>query len=125
EAVVEIARRLASGEDICGLTDMPGTALRFKDDESFRPLVGERDREELRLPSYEEICADKKTYAEFSRLYHLEHNPDNARILVQKNGRDLVYVNPPALPPSTELIDAEYELPLTRLPHPMHGEAKV
>ena len=35
------------------------------------------------------------------------------------------YVNPPAPPPSTELIDAEYELPFTRLPHPMYGEAKI
>src|SRR5690349_22244290 len=66
-AVVEIARRLASGEDVCGLTDIRGTALRFKDDDSFRALVGERDREEVLLPSYEEIVADKKIYAEFSR----------------------------------------------------------
>src|SRR5882762_2386128 len=124
-AVVEIARRLASGEDICGLTDIAGTALRFKDDESFRPLVGERDREELSLPAYEEICADKKIYAEFSRLYHLEHNPDNARILVQKHGGQLVFINPPAQPPSTADIDAEYELPFTRVPHPMYGEARI
>jgi len=64
-------------------------------------------------------------YAEFSRLYHLEHNPDNARILIQEHGRDLVYVNPPAPPPSTGLTDEEYELPFTRLPHPMYGEAKI
>ena len=125
KAVLEIAQRLASGEDICGLTDIPGTAVRFKDDDSFRALVGEREREELRLPGYEEICADKKVYAEFSRLYHLEHNPDNARILVQKHGGQLVYINPPAPPPSTGQIDAEYELPFTRLPHPMYGEARI
>jgi uncharacterized radical SAM protein YgiQ len=118
---------LAGGEDICGLTDIRGTAVRFKDDagQSWRYLAGERDREEVSLPSYEEITADKKTYAEFSRLYHLEHNPDNARILVQKHGRELVYVNPPAPPPDTELIDWEYELPFTRLPHPMYGARKI
>jgi uncharacterized radical SAM protein YgiQ len=125
--ILEIASRLAAGEDVCGLTDVRGTAVRFRDDaeHSWRYLAGERDREEVLLPSYEEVVADKKTYAEFSRLYHLEHNPDNARILVQKHGRDLVYVNPPAPPPSTGLIDAEYELPFTRLPHPMYGEAKI
>ena len=125
--LLEIARRLASGEDICGLTDVRGTAVRFRDDpeQSWRALAGERDREEIRLPSYEEICADKKVYAEFSRLYHLEHNPDNARILVQKHGGQLVYVNPPAQPPTTEMVDWEYELPFTRLPHPMYGEAKI
>src|SRR6266403_745795 len=125
QPLLEIASRLAAGEDICGVTDARGTAVRFKDDpeQSWRHLAGARDREEVWLPSYEEIVADKRVYAEFSRLYHLEHNPDNARILVQKHGRELVYVNPPAPPPSTELIDAEYELPFTRLPHPMYGGA--
>jgi uncharacterized radical SAM protein YgiQ len=125
--ILEIAARLAAGEDVCGLTDVRGTAVRFRDDaeQSWRYLLGQPDREEVRLPSYEEVCADKKTYADFSRLYHLEHNPDNARVLVQKHGRDVVYVNPPAQPPSTGLIDAEYELPFTRLPHPMYGEAKI
>jgi uncharacterized radical SAM protein YgiQ len=83
--ILEVASRLAAGEDICGLTDVRGTAVRFKNDaqKSWRYLAGERDRAEIWLPSYDEICADKKVYAEFSRLYHLEHNPDNARILVQ------------------------------------------
>src|SRR5207237_1515347 len=92
---------------------------------SWRAPAGERDRAEVWLARDEEITADKRTYAEFSRLYHLEHNPDNARILVQKHGRELVYLSPPAPPPSTELIDAEYELPFTRLPHPMYGDAKI
>ena len=123
--ILEIAARLAAGEDICGINDVRGTAVRFKDGDSLRALVGERDREEVRLPSYEEIVADKKVYAEFSRLYHLEHNPDNARILTQPHGGQWVYLNPPAPPPSTEMLDAEYELPFTRLPHPMYGGAKI
>ena len=127
QPIIEIARRLVSGEDISGLTDVRGTARRYRDDadQTWRWLAGERDRKEIWLPSYEEITADKKAYAEFSRQYHLEHNPDNARILIQKHGGQLVYINPPAEPPSTELIDFEYELPFTRLPHPMYGEAKI
>ena len=125
--ILEVAQRLSAGEDLCGLTDIRGTALKLKHDQdgAWRYLVGERDREEIWLPSYEEITADKKSYAEFSRLYHLEHNPDNARILIQPHGGQLVYINPPAPPPTTEVIDKEYELPFTRLPHPMYGEAKI
>jgi len=123
--IVEIARRLASGEDICGLTDVRGTAVRFANEGAMQALAGPRDRAEVRLPSYEEICADKKVYAEFSRLYHLEHNPDNARVLVQPHGGQFVVVNVPSPPPTTEVLDAEYELPFTRLPHPMYGEAKI
>jgi uncharacterized radical SAM protein YgiQ len=127
QPILDVARRLADGEDICGLTDIRGTAVRFRDDaeQSWRYLAGVREREEIWLPTYQEITADKKTYAEFSRLYHLEHNPDNARVLIQKHGRDLVYVNPPAPPPDTALIDWEYELPFTRLPHPMYGASKI
>src|SRR5258706_16336876 len=106
QPILEVASRLAAGEDICGLTDVRGSVVKFKDDpeQGWRYLVGPLDREEVWLPSYEEITADKRVYAEISRLYHLEHNPDNARILIQKHGRELVYVNPPAPPPSTELI---------------------
>jgi uncharacterized radical SAM protein YgiQ len=133
--ILEISRRLTQGEDISGLTDVRGTAVRFKFDnrlprtkdsgDAWRFLSSKIDRPEVWLPSYEEICADKKVYADFSRLYHLEHNYENARVLIQPHGGHLVYINPPAQPPSTELIDAEYELAFTRLPHPMYGEAKI
>src|SRR5260221_950692 len=100
QPILEIASRLADGDDVCGLTDIRGTAVRFKDDadQSWRYLAGARDRAEIWLPSVEDITADKKTYAGFSRLYHLEHNPDNARILVQKHRRELVWIHPPAPP---------------------------
>src|SRR5207237_9696429 len=101
---LQLSRRLGSCGDTCGLVDGRGTSVRSRDapEQSWRALAGEPDRDEIWLPTYEEICADKKVYAEFSRLYHLEHNPDNARILVQKHGGHLVYVNPPAQPPTTE-----------------------
>src|SRR5574342_24609 len=76
--VLEIARRLASGEDICGLVDVPGTALAVKD-LALAALDG-RSRKVLELPAYEEIAVDRRRFAEFSRLYHLEHDVDNARI---------------------------------------------
>lgn len=133
--ILEVAQRLREGEDVSGLTDVRGTAVRFDFDNresrapdsgaAWRVLAGPRERGEVWLPSYDEICADKKVYAEFSRLYHLEHNPDNARALLQPHGNKLVFVNPPAPPPDTALIDAEYELPFTRLPHPMYGAAKL
>jgi uncharacterized radical SAM protein YgiQ len=84
-----------------------------------------REHGVVELPSYEAICADKKTYAEFSRLYHLEHNPDNARTLVQPHGDQVVFVNRPAVNVSTAEFDAEYELPFTKRPHPGYGDAKV
>jgi uncharacterized radical SAM protein YgiQ len=49
----------------------------------------------------------------------------SASAIGKKHGRELVYINPPAIPPDTQMLDGEYELPFTRLPHPMYGEAKI
>src|SRR5512142_2682438 len=82
--ILEIARRLASGEDVCGLVDVPGTAVLLQD-LALAMLEG-RERQALELPAYDEIALDRRRFAEFSRMYHLEHNEANARILVQRHG---------------------------------------
>src|SRR5947209_13470573 len=48
QPILEIAARLAAGEDICGLTDVRGPAVKFRNDaqEGWRHLAGARDREE-------------------------------------------------------------------------------
>ncbi len=125
--ILEIARRLASGEDLCGLVDVPGTALVPKDPALAR--LDERPRGVLALPSYEEVRADRRTFALFSRLYHLEHNHDNARVLTQRHGvgaaAKQVVVNEPAAPLTTEELDAVYELPFARAAHPGHGGGHI
>jgi uncharacterized radical SAM protein YgiQ len=84
-----------------------------------------RGRSVIRLPSYEQVAADPVLYAHASRILHLESNPGNARALVQRHGSQELWVNPPPLPLSTADMDAVYELPYARLPHPSHGHAKI
>ena len=125
--VVEIARRLASGEDVCGLVDVPGTAVLLRD-LALAGLEG-RSRGVLELPPYEEVARDRRRFAEFSRLYHLEHNADNARTLVQRHGRGAaartLVVNEPMPAPTTEELDAIAELPYLREAHPSYGGAHI
>ncbi len=125
--VLEIARRLASGEDVCGLVDVPGTAVALAD-LALAGLEGRR-RATVELPPYEEIAADRRRFAEFSRLYHREHNPDNARVLVQRHGRGErtrhVVVNEPMGAPTTEELDRIAELPYLREAHPSYGGAHI
>jgi uncharacterized radical SAM protein YgiQ len=125
--ILEIARRLASGEDVCGLVDVPGTAV-LLEDLALAGLEG-RSRGTLELPAFEEVAVDRRRFAEFSRLYHLEHNADNARILVQRHGRGartrFVVVNEPMPPPSTEELDRVAELPYVREAHPCYGGAHI
>jgi uncharacterized radical SAM protein YgiQ len=125
--VLEIARRLASGEDICGLVDVAGTAVAVAD-LALAGLEG-RSRGAVELPPLEEVLVDRARFAEFSRLYHLEHNADNARVLVQRHGRGErgrhVVVNVPMPPPSTEELDRIAELPYVREAHPRYGGAHI
>lgn len=77
------------------------------------------------LPSYEEVKNDPVLYAHASRVLHLETNPANAFPLAQAHGDRYVWVNPPPIPLSTEELDAVFELPYQRVPHPAYGDAKI
>jgi uncharacterized radical SAM protein YgiQ len=82
-------------------------------------------RSVIRLPSYEDVAADPVLYAHASRVMHLETNPGNARALVQRHGERDVWLNPPPLPLTTKEMDAIYELPYQRVPHPVYGKEKI
>jgi uncharacterized radical SAM protein YgiQ len=90
---------------------------------SARPRA-DRERTVIRMPDYETVVRDRVLYAHASRILHTESNPGNARALVQRHGGSFdcdVWINPPPIPLSTREMDAVYELPYTRLPHPLYG----
>jgi len=84
-----------------------------------------RERSVIRLPSFEQVSQDAVLYAHASRILHLEANPGNARALVQRHGTVDVWLNPPPIPLTTADMDAVYELPYARRPHPRYGDAKI
>ncbi len=84
-----------------------------------------RERSVVRLPAYEQVNKDAVLYAHASRILHLESNPGNARALVQRHGSFDVWLNPPPIPLTTDDMDAVYELPYARAPHPSYGKAKI
>src|SRR5271166_3345100 len=81
--------------------------------------------EALVLPSFEEVKADKRKFAQATKVIHQETNPLNAKTLVQFHDRQAVVCNPPALPISQEDMDRVYGLPYTRKPHPMYRAQKI
>ena len=93
--------------------------------ERLAALREKRAHTVVRLPSYERVKDDPVLYAHASRTFHLESNPGNARALVQAHGERDVWLNPPPVPLTTEELDAVYELPYARRPHPAYGEAKI
>jgi uncharacterized radical SAM protein YgiQ len=115
DIILEIARHLESGRTVKDLRELRGVAYAMGASET-------PPEDALILPSYEEVCADKRTFAEATRVTHNETNPYNARRLIQWNDRQAVVVNPPRFPISEAAMDKIYSLPYTRQPHPSYDE---
>jgi len=127
-ALVELAHRLAKGEQIGDIRDLRGSGFmvtkgwtRVSPDGT--PLA--RADSSVRLPAYEEVKDDPVRYAEASRAFHLESNPGNARCIVQQHGDRDVWLNPPPIPLTTAEMDHVYGLPYARAPHPGYGAARI
>ncbi|MBW8363429.1 MAG: YgiQ family radical SAM protein [Rhizobium sp.] len=84
-----------------------------------------RARTVIRLPDYDQVKNNPVLYAHASRVFHLESNPGNARAMRQAHGERDVWLNPPPMPLSTPEMDAVYDLPYARAPHPSYGDAKI
>ena len=79
----------------------------------------------IRMPSFDQVVTDPVLYAHADRIFHRETNPGNARPLVQNQGRNDIWVNPPPIPLATEELDWVFEQPYKRVPHPTYGESKI
>ena len=97
-----------------------GAVLRFVPDARKN-----RGRTVIRLPSFEKVRNDAVLYAHANRVLHLETNPGNARALVQAHGDRDLWINPPAVPLSTEEMDYVFGMPFTRVPHSYYGDARI
>ncbi|RWL87617.1 MAG: YgiQ family radical SAM protein, partial [Mesorhizobium sp.] len=136
-AVVEVANRLAAGDTPRQLDAIRGVALFRRVPEHFTELhADDLDSADegatrkpgdivIRLPSFEQVEGDRDAYARASRVLHREANPGNARPLVQRHGDRDLWLNPPPIPLTSDEMDAVYDLPYARAPHPSYGDAKI
>ncbi len=114
----EISSRLNAGEKIQDLRDIRGTAYPLGARETAALAIPGA----LELPSAGEVAGDRVKFSAATRLIYEESNPFNAKVLVQKSEGRAVVQNPPALPLSTEEMDAVYGLPFTKRAHPSYRE---
>ena len=106
-ALLEIVSRLQYGADISEICDVPGSAW----------LAGDAAGARL-LPSFEQVAADRKVYAEAFAV--AARHSDGA--LAQRHSNRYVVVNRRAAPLTTAQLDELYALPFTRRPHPGYTE---
>ena len=108
----ELVHRLLAGEDFRTLHDIPQTVY----------LAGEVTPEEndLTLFAHEDCLHDKMKQAKNFRHIEEESNRLHAHRILQRCGGQTIVVNPPYPPMTEQEIDASFDLPYTRLPHPKY-----
>ena len=112
-SIVQIADALNSGLAIQDITFIEGTVYKTNDiAHLYEPLV---------LPSYDEIKADKRKYAESFQKQYENTDAFNGRTLVEPYPNHIYVVqNPPQKPISTQEMDDVYALPYMRTYHPVY-----
>jgi len=117
----EILRLLQKGVPFKSLTNIAQTAFLHTDGE----LAPEKNWKDLELSSHEECLQDKVKYAKNFRHVEEESNRWQAARLIQPVGKGKIVINPPYPPMSSKELDASFDLPYTRLPHPKYNKKGV
>ena len=131
--IVEIARRVSDGYAIGEIHDIPQTVYLSS---SVTP-----EPDDIVLHSHEECLRNKRAQAENYRHIEEQSNMMHAHRILQPLGPhpsslshhpssinhhpSTVVVNPPYPPMTTAEIDASFDLPYTRLPHPKYKGKRI
>ena len=111
-AIVEVADALRDGWEVQYLHHIDGTVYR----------TTEPEEDAIILPSYEELCKQKKRYAESFYIQYCNTDPVTAKRLVEPYDKEYVVQNPPQRPLTTEEMDGIYALPYENTFHPCYDK---
>lgn len=115
-SIVQIAEGLESGIAVSDLTFIDGTVYKAKSLDSVYDCI--------RLPSFDELKADKGKYARSFYTQYVNTDPFSGKRLAEPYGEHLYIVqNPPARPLTTQEMDDVYGLPYMRSYHPSYEKA--
>ena len=117
--IVEIADRLAAGEDISSLTDILGTCYAVNAAD-YIPISGAQECAAYELVSVPDEKG-KRLYAKACKIQQAEHDAVRGRTVIQRHGGKIVVQTPPMPPLTTEEMDEVYGLPFMRDYHPSYG----
>ncbi len=115
KATCAIAAHLDSGLPLSELTDLEQTVMVLPKEMTPQP-----DDSNIVLHSMEECLASKRCQAENFKHIEQQSNRYHGATLWQVHGDKVVKVNPMYPPMTTDEVDASFDLPYTRLPHPRY-----
>jgi len=118
---VRLAEELEKGRPIGSIRELPQTVFLCGKNE----VPGGITPDDIVLHSHETCLRDKRAQAENFRHIEEESNKMHARRLLQEVDGRYVVVNPPYPPMTTAELDASFDLPYTRLPHPKYKGKRI
>ncbi len=121
KTIIRIAEELDAGKKVSDLRDLPQTVFLARKEDIPGGIVSD----DIVLHSHEECLQNKKAEAENYRHIEEESNKMHAQRLIQQVGNMYAVVNPPYPPMTTEELDASFDLPFTRLPHPKYKNKRI
>lgn len=113
---VEVCQALDEGRNIKDIRDIPQTVYLSKEED----IPGGITADDIVLHSHEECLHNKKFEAENFRHIEEESNRMHAHRILQEVDGMYAVVNAPYPPMTTAELDAAYDLPYTRMPHPKY-----
>jgi uncharacterized radical SAM protein YgiQ len=130
KTTIELARRVADGSPVSTIRDLPQTVYLARKEE----IPGGITADDIVLHSHEECLRDKRAQAENFRHVEEQSNMMHAQRILQplydttpdeSSSGTFVVVNPPYPPMTTTELDASFDLPYTRLPHPKYKGKRI
>ncbi|MBE6113826.1 MAG: YgiQ family radical SAM protein [Erysipelotrichaceae bacterium] len=111
--IVEIAEALSGGLPVQDIIYIRGTCWKTRDITYVNDAI--------QIPSYTEVCEDKRKYCEAYCIQHENISAITAKTLIEKQeGGVYVVQNPPAFPLTQQEMDFTYSLPYMRTFHPKY-----
>jgi len=115
--VVQLARLLDEGEPISKIRSIPGSVFVASKNDEIPELQ--------LLPSLEDVQKNPKDFTLSFRRRCESADPYKAMTIGEAYGDRVVVQTPPLKPLSSGTLDAIYELPFTRLPHPRYEKIPI
>lgn len=119
--MTELANQLAEGRPVREIRDIPQTVFLSRKEE----IPGGIRQDDIVLHSHEECLRNKRAQAENFRHIEEQSNMMHAQRLLQGVDGRFVVVNPPYPPMTTAELDASFDLPYTRQPHPKYKGKRI
>lgn len=115
QALREVIRLLKRGVPFESLNTIKQTAVLTE-----RVVPRNKQWEDVEINSHEDCLNDKLAYAANFKIIEQESNKTFARRIIQQSEGKTLVINPPYPTMKEKEMDASFDLPYTRMPHPKY-----